>query len=185
MHASVAGMSWFLVIYPQHPVQRQQQQFNDLIFFGYGNMVAVAAEVLLCAAISSLIDLDHFLEASSFSLDKALSLSRRPPLHNTSVIVLTSIVLLLISRFTDIRFLKVLPFLFLISTLTHHLRDALDSQTIDYLYFNSSFVSKTPKDGPSNQKMQTISTDMRYVISPYMSSTNTVKPSGKLRLWAI
>ncbi|EGD73251.1 hypothetical protein PTSG_12231 [Salpingoeca rosetta] len=41
-------------------------------------------EAVGSAAIASLLDLDHFVQASSVHLKDAVSLSRRPPLHSTT-----------------------------------------------------------------------------------------------------
>lgn len=58
-HCMIGGLSWFLVcIYCKK--------------INYG----VIIEIIICAAISSLIDLDHFAMAKSFSLQVTIMLQR-------------------------------------------------------------------------------------------------------------
>ncbi|XP_055536911.1 transmembrane protein 267 isoform X3 [Wyeomyia smithii] len=75
--------------------------------------------------LSSVIDLDHFIEAKSFHLEDATSLSRRPFLHNSSIFMalLGSIVVavslpqhLLASLWLSVTF---------VAFFTHQLRDAI------------------------------------------------------------
>lgn len=51
-HAVIAGISWLIVCFR----------------FKYENALQIALEVLGCAALGSLIDLDHFLAARSLRL---------------------------------------------------------------------------------------------------------------------
>ncbi|KAH9402269.1 hypothetical protein TYRP_016325 [Tyrophagus putrescentiae] len=111
--------------------------------------VAALRDTLLCALLSAAIDLDHLLAARSFSIQRLTTLSRRPVLHNTSLLlsISTAAFLLghLLSLLTDINFFgtdKTLAkssssssssmswatrfgYLLLMATLTHHLRDGL------------------------------------------------------------
>ncbi|XP_049293772.1 transmembrane protein 267 [Anopheles funestus] len=73
--------------------------------------------------VSSFIDLDHFIEARSFSLQDATHLDRRPFLHNSAICLATFLLLILAKRFADIKLTLFIAMVF-IALSTHHLRDA-------------------------------------------------------------
>lgn len=92
-HGFIGFLSWFVVIYPNIDV-------NQLIISGL---------------ISSFIDVDHFISARSFKLQDVTSLSQRPFLHNS---------LLLIGLNVSVIFLhKKFSVLFFVSWFSHHIRD--------------------------------------------------------------
>ncbi len=100
-HAFIALMSWFIIRIPKVPVK----------------------ELLLSAFIGSIIDIDHFLSAKSFSFDSALSLHSRPFMHNTfTLLIITLGISVIIMRYAyKYRYMIALVF---ISWFSHHLRDA-------------------------------------------------------------
>jgi len=84
----------------------------------------LTSEVVLAATLSSLVDLDHFIAAKSFSLKAATSLQSRPFLHDSLVpilVLLTSLLLGLLDKSGLITRLGILTFS---SLLSHHFRDA-------------------------------------------------------------
>ncbi|CAL1275179.1 unnamed protein product [Larinioides sclopetarius] len=54
---------------------------------------------LLCGLFAGLIDLDHFLMAKSLKFKDAISLSSRPPFHNTTFVSMFAISLILVMHF--------------------------------------------------------------------------------------
>ncbi|XP_052897649.1 transmembrane protein 267 [Anopheles moucheti] len=73
--------------------------------------------------VSSFIDLDHFIEARSFSLQDATHLRRRPFLHNSAICLIMFMLLILTKRFGSIKCGLFTAMAFIAFT-THHLRDA-------------------------------------------------------------
>ncbi|XP_053665188.1 transmembrane protein 267 [Anopheles marshallii] len=73
--------------------------------------------------VSSFIDLDHFIEARSFSLQEATHLRRRPFLHNSAICVIILMLLILTKRVGSIKCGLFIAMAF-IAFSTHHLRDA-------------------------------------------------------------
>ncbi|XP_014291057.1 transmembrane protein 267 isoform X1 [Halyomorpha halys] len=86
-HGSVALFSWAVVVFNSNSI-------HDLKVFH-------CAEILGCGAIASLIDVDHFLAARSFRLQDALQLSRRPPFHSSSLLILVFFSLYLSAKQLD------------------------------------------------------------------------------------
>ncbi|XP_064645737.1 transmembrane protein 267-like [Lineus longissimus] len=80
-------------------------------------------EIILSLFFSCAIDVDHVLAAGTFNLKAALSLPHRPILHCTTLILLISVVLFAVSRASNSKHAKHLPLMFLVTTLSHHLRD--------------------------------------------------------------
>lgn len=74
------------------------------------------ADLLAVALGSSLIDIDHFIAAKSWSFDKAMHAPHRGPFHSTGLLFL---VFLGIYRYSPHNAL-----VFLVSFLPHHLRDS-------------------------------------------------------------
>ncbi|XP_013411603.1 transmembrane protein 267-like [Lingula anatina] len=107
-HGLIAAISWAIVIDGQADSPR-----------------GALLQILLCGALGSLVDVDHFLAARSLKLKAALSLPQRPPFHATTVIPVISLVILVTQRLTQTRHLPYLPLLFLVSWLSHHTRDAV------------------------------------------------------------
>ena len=79
--------------------------------------------LILSAFISSFIDIDHFISAKSFSLDDAVSLPKRPFMHNTATLLAIN---LIISLYFIIYKQKQqqIPIIIFMSWFSHHLRDA-------------------------------------------------------------
>ncbi|TRY54420.1 hypothetical protein DNTS_023691 [Danionella cerebrum] len=83
-------------------------------------------EVVLAGFLASIIDLDHFYMAGSWSLTKAVSLPRRPPLHCSSLIPVLSFSLRLIMWFCRLKDSWCsLPWMLFISLSSHHIRDGV------------------------------------------------------------
>ena len=95
-------------------------------------------EILLAGLLASLVDADHFFMAGSLSLEAAVSLPRRPPLHcSTLVPVLCLSLRLLTHVVTSLRFggdassrrsssfLSSLPWMLFVAMATHHVRDGV------------------------------------------------------------
>jgi len=82
--------------------------------------------MLLCGLMASLIDVDHFIAASSFKLKDAVHLPNRPFLHNSSLILLIVpfIIFPLYNRYNH-RVLEwsQLSLVAFTALTTHHLRD--------------------------------------------------------------
>lgn len=73
-------------------------------------------DLLLVSLGASLIDLDHFIAAGSWSIDKAMHAPHRGPFHSTG--------LLFVIFFLLYRYRPHLSLLFLVAFLPHHMRDA-------------------------------------------------------------
>lgn len=109
-HGAVGLLSWMVVL-------------------GGGCNSHGAQQIFLCGILASLVDIDHFIAAKSIHLKDVLSLPSRPPFHNTTLLFVIFIVLLLLQRNGHI--LTLLPgslgsvaWIFLVAWLSHHLRDA-------------------------------------------------------------
>ncbi|KAK0173420.1 hypothetical protein PV328_006618 [Microctonus aethiopoides] len=106
-HGLVAGISWLLItVINQHSIIK--------------NIPSIA----LCTAMSSLIDVDHFIEAQSWRLNAATNLERRPILHCTTIPILLWSLLQHISKIYESTKLSNFSWILLISFLSHHIRDA-------------------------------------------------------------
>ncbi|XP_033624605.1 transmembrane protein 267-like [Asterias rubens] len=107
-HGMVGAMSWAMVVLVIPPCSLRQ-----------------LAEVILCGLLASLLDVDHFIAARSFELKEVLALPFRPPLHSTTLILLIAIFLLLGVRLaSSSQYLQSLPYMFIVATFSHQLRDA-------------------------------------------------------------
>jgi len=112
VHFSVGGLSWLVA-----GMSLQSSSVNPTV-------KQLTSEVVLAATLSSLVDLDHFIAAKSFSLKAATSLQSRPFLHDSLVpilVLLTSLLLGLLDKSGLITRLGILTFS---SLLSHHFRDA-------------------------------------------------------------
>lgn len=110
-HGLVGGWCWVNV------VLLQGEQFTAVRVL----------QVVVCLLMATTLDLDHFIEARSLSLKDALNLPNRPFAHNTTVILTCAGLLYLLFYCCPnlgAPSTKELPLMFLISTLSHHLRDA-------------------------------------------------------------
>lgn len=122
-HSVIGGLSWLLVcIYCKNISSR------------------IIVEVITCAVIASIIDLDHFLIAKSFHLEvmccfktvtrlnilfqDAANLKVRPPLHCSTVPIILCMFLLLISYVMNNNVILVAGLILLTAFMSHHTRDA-------------------------------------------------------------
>ncbi|XP_077478063.1 transmembrane protein 267 [Stigmatopora argus] len=105
-HAAVGLWSWALVI--------GLRKRSDLY------------QALLAGFLAAAVDLDHFFAAGSLSLQAAVSLPGRPPLHCSTLI---PVLCLSLRFFMWLARLKdawcSLPWLLFVAMATHHLRDAV------------------------------------------------------------
>lgn len=100
-HTLVGLISWFIIVYPK----------------------VSTGELLAVGFFSSIIDIDHFISAKSFSLIDAISLPTRPFLHNTITLVCINCAIWgLLAVFAPARLDWSL--IFFISWFSHHVRDA-------------------------------------------------------------
>ncbi|XP_063817810.1 transmembrane protein 267 [Pseudophryne corroboree] len=83
-------------------------------------------EVLLAGFLASVIDLDHFFLAGSFSLKAALNLPHRPPLHCSTIIPVVAVALKFLMQLLRLKdSWCFLPWMLLISWTSHHVRDGV------------------------------------------------------------
>ncbi|XP_037934898.1 transmembrane protein 267 [Teleopsis dalmanni] len=80
--------------------------------------------IFICFAVSSLIDMDHFIEARSLHLEDATNLTRRPFLHCSSIILIILIFYLCTASLNYFKTSLILGSL-LCAFITHHTRDAV------------------------------------------------------------
>ena len=110
-HGLVGGWSWVNV------VLIQGEQFAAVR----------TLQVVGCVIMATVLDVDHFIAARSLAIKDALKLPNRPFAHNTTVILAGAALLyLLFHCYPNLGapFTRGLPLMFLISTFSHHLRDA-------------------------------------------------------------
>ena len=100
-HSSVGILSWLIIAYPNC-------SFLELALAGF---------------FASILDLDHFINAKSLSLQDAISLGSRPFMHNTLHMLVANIVLYFLVDFLWPEKLKFCWLLF-IAWFSHHVRDA-------------------------------------------------------------
>ncbi|XP_043932776.1 transmembrane protein 267 [Protopterus annectens] len=106
IHGVVGSWSWAIVI-----GLRKKSDFYEVILAGF---------------LSSVIDLDHFIAAGSFSLKAALNLPRRPPLHCSTVIPVVVLLIKVAMRLFKLKdSLCFLPWMVFISWTSHHVRDGV------------------------------------------------------------
>ncbi|XP_069483333.1 transmembrane protein 267 [Ambystoma mexicanum] len=83
-------------------------------------------EVLLAGFLASVIDVDHFFLAGSFSIKAALNLPRRPPLHCSTLIPAVALTLRFIMHVFRLKdSWCFLPWMLFISWTSHHVRDGI------------------------------------------------------------
>ena len=110
-HGLVGGWCWVNV------VLLQGEQFTAVR----------ALQVAGCVVMATALDVDHFISARSLSLKDALNLPNRPFAHNTTVILSGAALLYLLFYCCPnlgAPPTRDLPLMFLLSTFSHHLRDA-------------------------------------------------------------
>ncbi|CAC5396873.1 Transmembrane protein 267 [Mytilus coruscus] len=76
-----------------------------------------------CMMLAMVIDIDHFIAARSIKLKSALSLSKRPIFHASSIIPVAVVCIWIISYLRSNDFLKRLSIIFLVAWTSHHIRD--------------------------------------------------------------
>lgn len=106
-HALVGGLTWMLIL-----------------ILSKKNLVQNLYGLFLSFALSSFIDVDHFLSARSWRLSDVTNLSKRPFLHCTTVPILLWIILILISTTFNNQSLNDFSWIIFASFLSHHIRDA-------------------------------------------------------------
>ncbi|CAG9854602.1 unnamed protein product [Phyllotreta striolata] len=109
-HFTIGGLCWFIVCL--HSNSR-----------GVGSTRKIV-EIACCSLLSSLIDVDHFVEAKSISLKNATNLKRRPFLHCSTIPILLCSILLLISYASDNGTMKRVSLIIWTAFASHHTRDA-------------------------------------------------------------
>ncbi|XP_054843063.1 transmembrane protein 267 [Eublepharis macularius] len=104
VHGIVGLWSWAIVI-----GLKKKSNFSEVIFAGF---------------LSSVIDMDHFILAGSFSLKAALTLPQRPFLHCSTVIPVVCLMLKFIMHLFKLKdSWCFLPWMLFISWASHHVRD--------------------------------------------------------------
>ncbi|XP_052089177.1 transmembrane protein 267-like [Mytilus californianus] len=76
-----------------------------------------------CMMLAMVIDVDHFIAARSIKLKSALSLSKRPIFHASSIIPVAVGCIWIISYLRSNDLLKRLSLIFLVAWTSHHIRD--------------------------------------------------------------
>jgi hypothetical protein len=112
-HGLVGLLSWFVVVGGQVTYR-------------------TSLEMMTCATLASLVDADHFIAAKSLSLSAALSLPKRPPFHNSTLIPVIAAALYLqmklihafLASETTWTHTSNLVLVFIVAWSTHHVRDA-------------------------------------------------------------
>nr|ACO11147.1 C5orf28 homolog [Caligus rogercresseyi] len=104
-HGTIAGLSWYGVqVFLREPFSLE--------------------EVIASVVIGSAIDIDHFIEGGSLSLQAAISLPHRPFLHNSLIpMSLWALSLMLATVMRRSKYLRV-GSLFGLAFMSHHIRDA-------------------------------------------------------------
>lgn len=108
-HACVGLLSWLLTIYQTSILSTIRANWTELV---------------VATFLAAVIDVDHFIEAGSFSLKAAVSLPRRPFLHCTSIPVLVLIAATLVATFLKNNLIFRFGLLIFSCIFSHHLRDA-------------------------------------------------------------
>ncbi|XP_057341162.1 transmembrane protein 267 [Microplitis mediator] len=105
-HGCVAGLSWAFIVL----------LLNESI-------VKNIISILLCASMSSFIDVDHFIEAKSFHINDAIRLDHRPFFHCTTIPIVIWSTFLLGSKILSDNELNYYAWIVFTSFLSHHIRD--------------------------------------------------------------
>lgn len=107
VHGLIASLSWLIVV-----------DYRDELF--RSNII----EAFVCGCLGCLLDLDHFIQAKSLRLKDAMNLTKRPPFHNTSLLILVWIAMIVMS-FSFSSKLWRFSWICLIAGLSHHVRDGI------------------------------------------------------------
>nr|XP_056704733.1 transmembrane protein 267 [Euleptes europaea] len=106
VHGVVGLWSWAIVI-----GLKKKSDFSEVFFAGF---------------LSSVIDMDHFILAGSFSLKAAVTLPQRPFLHCSTVIPVVCLMLKFIMHLFKLKdSWCFLPWMLFISWTSHHVRDGI------------------------------------------------------------
>ncbi|XP_034838934.1 transmembrane protein 267 [Maniola hyperantus] len=100
--------------------------WSALLFFSCGINVTTQAwlcNVLFCSAMSSLIDVDHFIVAKSFNLKDIANVNRRGIFHNTSFSIIVAVILLILTHISRKINLYLLTYMLILAFTSHHIRD--------------------------------------------------------------
>ncbi|XP_068627242.1 transmembrane protein 267 [Battus philenor] len=100
---------------------------SALLFFTYETGLSDQARlynVMFCTALSSLIDIDHFIAAKSFKLKDLVHLKQRGILHCTTLWILLTAISLFLSHLTKRLNIYTLTFMAVLAYMSHHVRDA-------------------------------------------------------------
>ncbi len=118
-HMAIGAITWAAVLVNEADIARRDLILSHLF------RASPALEVLLCAAVASLVDADHFLAARSLRLEDATSLERRPFLHNSAVPMAILATCAAARQFLGApAAVERLGALVLAGMLSHHVRDA-------------------------------------------------------------
>lgn len=107
-HGLSSGICWFII---------------ELELYPSDSLIYKIFKSILCAFFASFLDVDHFIEAKSFQLQSAVSLQRRPFLHNTTLMIVLTLFLSPLIFFLTTNFGWIFYF-FIIIWFPHHCRDA-------------------------------------------------------------
>ena len=99
-------------------------------------------EILTVAFFSSIIDIDHFISAKSLKLSDAISLDKRPFLHNSLTLLLANAILFVILNVFYSGKKSNWSIIFFIAWFSHHIRDANRRG----MWFGSIYTTKPIKD---------------------------------------
>jgi hypothetical protein len=102
IHGLIGFVSWSIITYP------------NLNYF----------ELVVCWLLASIIDVDHFLSAKSLRLIDAISLQKRPFLHNSLTLLILNLMLFIILACLSPNKKYKWSMIFFCSWFTHHIRDS-------------------------------------------------------------
>ena len=85
----------------------------------------VLLEAFICLFVSCFIDVDHFIQANSVSIMDATSLTTRPFLHCSTLLLFITMLIFVASLYFSIWWMHTLAFICLTGWSCHHLRDGL------------------------------------------------------------
>ncbi|XP_045783569.1 transmembrane protein 267 isoform X2 [Maniola jurtina] len=100
--------------------------WSALLFFSCGINVTTQAwlyNVLFCSAMSSLIEVDHFIVAKSFNLKDIANVNRRGVFHNTSFCVIVTAILIILTHIARKINVHLFTYMLLLAFTSHHIRD--------------------------------------------------------------
>uniref|UniRef100_A0A182SM89 Transmembrane protein 267 n=1 Tax=Anopheles maculatus TaxID=74869 RepID=A0A182SM89_9DIPT len=130
--------------------------------------------LFVATGVSSLIDLDHFIEARSFRLQDATHLGRRPFLHNSAICIVILALLILTKRLERNRLSLFIGAVF-IAFSTHHLRDA----TRRGIWIKSPFQDSSSPAVPYVLYLAFVNI-IPHILAHLMQTTRSIVPKIKL-----